>query len=331
MEALERLFGQLLDLSRLDAGVLRPEVRAVALQPVLTRIARDFAAQANAAGLAFRTVPTGITVLSDPVLLERILRNLAANALRYTREGGIVMGVRRRGRSVRIDVIDSGIGIAPADQERIFEDFVQVGGNANEMRRGHGLGLGLAIVRRLSTLLGHALELESAPGRGSRFSVLAPLAPQHRARSRACDPGPAPVAAEAASELSLRGCHVVVIDDDPAVIAAMQALFATWGADVTAGRSSDEVRRELQQNRVPRTDLIVADLRLAQGASGLNAIAEVRAAPGHDAPAIVVSGDTTDAARAEVAQAGIALLQKPVIAAELNAAAQRALGATVGS
>ncbi len=173
VEALEGLFAQLLDLSRLEAGALRPEQAPVALDPLFARLLADFAPQAAAHGLALRVVPTSCCVGSDPVLLERILRNLLANALRYTRSGGVLLGARRQGHAVRIDILDSGVGIAPADRERIFEEFVQLG-SAPRHADGRGMGLGLAIVRRLCLLLGHRLDLGSTPGRGSRFSVTAP-------------------------------------------------------------------------------------------------------------------------------------------------------------
>jgi signal transduction histidine kinase len=323
VEALENLFAQLLDLSRLDAGALRPDRADVALDPLFERVAADFVPQAAAHGLALRVVATTAVVDSDPLLLERIVRNLVANALRYTRAGGVVIGARRRGSAVRIDVVDTGVGIAAADRVRIFDEFVQVGATARHAG-GRGLGLGLAIVRRLCALLDHPLDVASRPGRGSRFSVTAPrVAP----RRRRIEPMPAQLAAmPPVAGAGFCGRRIVVIDDDPAVVAAMQALFTSWGADVFGGDDAFSALAALGEASV---DLIVADLRLGDGASGLDAIERLRDALGAATPALVVSGDTSEGARAEALAAGVRLLSKPVVAATLKAAAETALTAAV--
>ncbi len=320
VEALEGLFAQLLDLSRLEAGALHPEPASVPLDRLFARLAADFAPQATTHGLLLRVVQTSCCVNSDPVLLERILRNLLANALRYTRSGGVVLGARRRGRTLRIDIVDSGVGIAAADRERIFEEFFQIG-TAPRHADGRGMGLGLAIVRRLCILLGHRLDLASTPGRGSRFSVTAPRAIPRRQRSdpvlaQAARSWTAPVASAFADR------HVIVVDDDPAIVAAMGALFMSWGARVAGGHDAESALAALGEEPA---DLIVADLRLADGASGIVAIARVRDATGEATPALVVSGDTSENARAEARDAGVTLLSKPVVAAALKAAAETAL------
>ncbi len=331
VEALESLFAQLLDLSRLEGGALHPEVRPVALESVLARMQADFAPQAEAAGLALRVRMTSATVLTDPLLLERMLRNLVANAIRYTQAGGIVVGMRRCGSEVRLDVVDSGVGIAAADQERVFDEFVQIPGAAGRLRRGHGMGLGLAIVRRLSDLLDHRLELASMPGHGSRFSIILPRAAAHRARGgQAPLPAAATATAHTASPQPFAGRRVAIIDDDRAVIAAMEALFATWGARVTGAEDAAALLVALEAEPLAKDhpiDIVIADLRLAEQASGLDAIATLRSATGKDIPALVISGDTTDEAREEVARAGVSLLHKPVMATTLLLAAQRALSA----
>jgi two-component system, sensor histidine kinase len=330
VDALEGLFAQLLDLSRLDAGALSPEREVVPLQPLFARLANDFEPQAAAHGLALSLVPTTIAVTSDPVLLERILRNLLANALRYTRAGGVVVGARRRGSSVRIDVVDTGIGIAPELSERIFDEFVQGGSAPQSHVGGRGMGLGLAIVRRLAALLGHALELDSMPGRGSRFSVVVPQA-SARARRREARALPAsPVTSTPAAVFAAR--RIAVIDDDPAVVAAMRALFEAWGARVAGGDSVASVMTELDGHQRgaggpagSAPDLIVADLRLANGRCGIDAVAELRAACGRTPPALIVSGDLGEDARSAVAAAGFTLLSKPLIAASLQSAAALAI------
>lgn len=324
VEALEALFGQLLDLSRLEAGALHPELIPMPLQPLLSRLAADFIPQAAAAGIALRIRSTRLNVVTDPVLLERILRNLVSNALRYTRRGGIVLGARRRGNDVRIDVIDSGIGIAPADQGRIFDEFVQIDGAAGRTRHGHGLGLGLAIVRRLSALLDHRLEMASIAGRGSRFSVTLARAAFHRPRLEPAPAGDIQTLGER-SAIAFANRHIVVIDDDPAVIAAMSALFSTWGAAVIAASDASCASAQLRASggHPPPIDLIVADLRLADGASGLDAVRTLRQTLGYPVPALIVSGDTSDEAAAEAAAASALLLHKPVLAGALSDAAER--------
>ena len=334
VDALEGLFAQLLDLSRLEAGGLKPEHATVELQPLFERLREDFAPQAAAHGLALAFVPTTLAVVSDPVLLERILRNLVANALRYTPTGGIAVGARRSGISVRIDVVDSGIGIPHELRERVFDEFVQGGAAPGHARAGRGMGLGLAIVRRLAALLDHRIELASAPGRGSRFSVVAPRVAVHRLRVDTRRAGSLPAVPLPASA-PFTGRRVAVIDDDPAVIAAMRTLFAAWGASVAGGESAAAVAAEClvlgasDGGRTWRPDLVVADLRLANGGCGLEAVKKLRAIGGCEAPALIVSGDTGEAARAAVAAAGLTLLPKPLLAATLQAAAARALDAAI--
>ena len=324
VEALEHLFAELLDLSQLDAGALRAAPAAFPLRPLFLRLAADFGPQAQAAGLSFRVAPTRLAVVTDALLLERVLRNLLANAVRYTPAGGIVLGVRRRADRVRIDVIDTGIGIADADTTRVFEEFVQLAGAPRKHAGGRGMGLGLAIVRRLAALCGHEVELASAPGRGSRFSIAVPRAP---ALVRVCRSPRARRRMEGLSANTLSGRRVVVVDDDPAVVAAMQALFASWDAKATGGPDASLALATLADDEGgdDAVDLIVADLRLADGNSGIDAIGTLRERLGVDTPAIVVSGDTSAAAEREARDAEVRLLLKPVVAAALKDAAERAM------
>jgi len=319
VEALEALFAQLLDLSRLDAGALTPERCAVPLASLFERLHADFAPLASTRSLALHVVPTRLAAHTDPVLLERILRNLIANALRYTEAGGVVVGVRRRAGGLRIDVVDSGVGIAAADRERVFEEFVQLGRNARNDSRSRGMGLGLSIVRRLARLLDHPLELASVPGRGSRFSITVPPSAARRARADSAN-----VAAAAIADARFDATHVLVIDDDPAVVAAMRALFTAWGARVTGASDASGALGALAAQGAP-PDLIVADLRLAGGKSGVDAISALRSHFALALAALIVSGDTSEAARSEVAASGVTLLAKPVVAATLRRAAERAL------
>jgi CheY-like chemotaxis protein/anti-sigma regulatory factor (Ser/Thr protein kinase) len=254
---------------------------------------------------------------SDAALLERIVGNLVANAVRYTRRGGVVVGVLRRGRELGIAVVDTGIGIAPSEAARIFEEFYQVP-DARVPAGRKGMGLGLAIVRRFADLLEHRVELRSQPGTGSRFMVRVPRAPAPR---RARTSVSAPPLADRPS-VTLAGLLVAVLDDDPTVLDAMRALFSTWRADVAAATSVERLLDEVgRTGRYP--DLVVADLRIAAGADGVDAIVQLRDELGRDVPALVVTGDMSDAAASRVREAGLPLLYKPVDPGTLGEAAVR--------
>lgn len=327
LDALDMQFGQLLDMSRLEAGVLVPARASVPLGALLERINGDFAHQVEAKGLRLVARPTRLAVESDPALLERILRNLVANAVRYTRRGGVVVGARRRGTRVAIEVVDTGVGIAPEDQAHVFEEFYQVRTVVASPDATRGMGLGLAIVRRLAFLLGHEIRLASRVGRGSRFTVLLPRAKDPRASATRDAVQAAAGTQPGVSRRSLAGSTVAVIEDDPASLEAMRALFDTWGALVACGESADAALASLGTlERYP--DLIVADLWLEGGASGLDAIARLRDELGRSAPAIVVSGDTSAEAVHSVRLAGLSLLAKPVVPSALEAAAAALVSTT---
>jgi len=315
VNALEAQFAQLLDLSQLEAGAHRPERSRVALSPLFARVVAEFGPEAEAKGLHLRCVPTRLAVDSDAAMLERMLRNLVANAVRYTSRGGIVLGARRRGMRVSAVVIDTGVGIAPEHGERIFEEFYQV--RCDSTRRGtpSGMGLGLAIVRRLAKLLGHDVTVASRPGAGSCFRIDAP---------RVADAVHAFAATKAdvarAGRASLEGTLVAVVDDDPTAIDAMIELFSVWGAEVVGGRDVHNLLDAL--GRVARyPDLVVADLRLGDGASGVVTVRALRDELGFPVPALIVSGDTSVAAERAARSAGLTLLPKPVVANVLEAVA----------
>ncbi|HSV20786.1 MAG TPA: hybrid sensor histidine kinase/response regulator [Casimicrobiaceae bacterium] len=315
--ALEHQFGQLLDLSRLEAGALHADCSDIELGPLLARVANEYGAQAATRGLALRVVCTSLVVRSDPVLLERIVGNLVANAVRYTRRGGVVLGARRRGHDVAIVVADSGIGIAPFDMSRIFEEFYQVADERAPSAR-KGMGLGLAIVRRFADLLEHRIEVTSEPGRGSRFRVVLPQGARRRVAARS-----AQTAGRTRFE-GLSGRLIAVLDDDPAAIDAMRALFSTSRAEVAGATRVGELLDALGRcARYP--DLVVADLRLGGALTGIDAIAQLRFEFGIAIPAMIVSGDTSLAAAALACEARLPLLAKPVDAVTLQEQACRLL------
>lgn len=313
LESLRALFDELLDISRLDAGVIQPRVRSFALQRLFDLLAREYAPLAARKGLRLSLVSTALAVESDPALLERMLRNLVSNAIRYTARGGVVMGCRRQGACVRIEVWDSGIGIPPEEQERIFGEFYQVraadGGQT-------GLGLGLAIVDRLSRLLRHSVRVTSTPGKGSRFSITLP---------RAQAPGgPAPAPPEAAVPRGLKDAVVLVLDDQPAIRRGMEALLAGWGCRPVSARNAAEALERLRAlGAAP--DFIVADYHLGDGATGPDALARIQAAFARRVPALILTGDTGPESLRAAQASGHVLLHKPVNPARLRAVLARVL------
>jgi len=310
VDALEDLLDALLDVSKLDAGAIQAERRAFPLQPLLERLADEFAPAAEAKGLRFRVVATSLWTESDPTLLGRCLLNLVANAVRYTREGGVVVGCRRRGAQAEVVVADSGVGIAAADQARIFEEFYQAGNPQRD--RAKGLGLGLAIVDRVARLLGHAITVKSRVGRGSVFGVRVPIVAPH--------PGePASAAPETGAQLT--GLRVLVIDDEPDVRAALDGLLQRWGCSVETASSSEEA---LSVGRAP-LELVLCDLRLGEGESGFDVLERLKARWGTSLHGIVVTADASPERIADAHARGYPLLRKPVRPAKLRALVEQLL------
>jgi len=313
VEALERLFSALMDISKLDAGAVAPVRAPLPLAPLFARIERQFAPLAAGRRISFRVVPTRVCIDSDAVLFERILANLVGNAIRYTERGGVVVGVRRRAGQLRVDVVDSGIGIGVAHHDRIFDEFYRADGRQGS--GGHGMGLGLAIVRRLAHLLDHSLTLKSEPGRGSRFSIAAPRAADAAAREVRRG------ARDRDRATALSGALIVVVDDEAAVVDGMRACFAQWGAVVLGAGSAEEALAAVgAAGAYP--DLIVADYRLADGELGTSVIARLRDDLGMPTPALLVSGDASDEAIAAMRGSALQVLLKPVIPEELRVVAE---------
>jgi two-component system, sensor histidine kinase len=308
ISGLDGLFASLLDVSRLDAGVIEGRPAVLELQPLLARICRDLQADALAKDIVLRLAPTNASTRSDPVLLERILRNLIGNAVRYTDRGGVLVGARRRGGLISIEVWDTGRGIAPEQQDVIFEDFYQVADP--DRTGGAGLGLGLAIVRRLTEILGHELTLHSALGRGSMFRLAVPRVAITAQMAASSLPAAAPPA-------DPERAFILAIDDEAPIRVAMSELLSSWGYRVGVARGGAEALAKLAS--WPTPDLIVCDYRLARGESGLDAIARLQTAVGTLVPAIVVTGETApDQLRAVLG--GYPILHKPLAPPKLRAA-----------
>jgi signal transduction histidine kinase len=323
LAALETMFGRLLDVSRIDAGAVQPHWDLVPLAPLLRRLADEWAADAEARGLRLvvRIADPGAMTVTDPLLLERVLRNLLANAVKYTRQGGVLLACRTRhgadGRpQLRLEVWDSGVGIAPADQERVFEEFYQVG-NPGRSRSG-GMGLGLAIVRGLVRVLGLRLVLRSRPGRGSVF-MLEGLVPS----------GAVPQAA-AASRAALRrlaGARVALLEDDEEVRDATRRLLQSWGCQVIEGADADTLLALAEPGALPQA--LIADIRLAGGREGPQEAERLMAAWGLRLPLLLVSGESAGSAFAAARAAGQTCLTKPVSPARLRAWLEQVLRAAL--
>jgi CheY-like chemotaxis protein/anti-sigma regulatory factor (Ser/Thr protein kinase) len=288
---------------------------------MLDRLRMDFEPEAFERGLTLRIVPTTVYLFSDPVLVERILRNLVSNAIRYTKAGGVLVGARRRGKEVSLEVWDTGIGIPPEQQDRVFEEFYQLANPERNSKK--GLGLGLSIVKRLVHLLSAQVDLRSVPGRGSVFKVRLPLGVRP-----AVDPARKMKAATAPGDLS--GRVIVVVEDEAAVLEGMRVLLEGWGAEVVAGASIRETMAEVEPlTRAP--DLIVADYGLRDGNVGTQAIAALRERFKSRIPAIIVSGSTTPAHVDEAKAMDAHLLLKPVMPAKLRTLIHFKLHQSVGS
>ena len=322
VNSMESLLKGLLDLSRLDSGTVDVQRRRVKLQPLLEAVTNHEMESARHKGLRLRIRPTDATVWTDPVLLEQVLRNLVGNAIRHTTQGGVLVGMRRRGNAWVLQVWDSGPGIEPADQQRIFEAFVQLSNPARE--RSQGLGLGLAIVQRAATLLDHAVGVRSVVGRGSVFSVTMPAATLAHGVGHRTGNGNGIAASDSTLQAGPTGAstalpaiparRVLVIEDDRGLRDTLVSLLQSWGvAEVHAGDSLASV------SALPAGcwDLVVSDHRLGDG-TGREVIAHLRSAqPG--LPALILTGDTSPEQLAELARSGLPVLHKPFRSEKMRA------------
>jgi len=312
VRAMSGLFGGLLDISRLDAGVVEVHKSAFPIQPLLERVCRDYEPQAREKNIRFRLQRCSLWVHTDVVLLERVTRNIIANAVKYTDNGKVLIGCRR-GKQLKIQVYDTGRGIPLAEQSLIFQEFYQL--DNPERDRNKGVGLGLAIVKRLTTLLDHPLRLKSTLNKGSRFSVEVPISePQLSGSFFRMEVD--------ASSLQLGSGLVLVVDDELAIQTAMQSLLKSWGYDVITAASCDEMlSRTAHRHDIPR--LIICDYRLRAHEKGIEVIERLRSEYNEDIPGMLITGDTAPDRLKEAQESGFVLLHKPVQNAKLRAAIAR--------
>lgn len=302
---LGKLLNSLLDVSRLDAGIVEAKPRPVAIREVFDGLRRETEPMARNKKLNLRIAPSGLWIMADPVLLQRVLSNIVVNAIRYTENGRVTVGCRRRGNDVAIQVWDTGIGINERQLPHIFREFYQVENVRRDQEQ--GLGLGLAIVKRSADLMGAAIEVKSKPGKGSLFSVVLP---------RCTQPAACMAQAEEAAHTPPPGLGVLVIDDNQAILNATEALIASWGHRALVARSLDAAVTRAKHYR-GQIDLILADYRLAENTTGPDAIRAVNAILPAPVKAAIITGDTDPERIQEAMASGYQLLHKPLAPAAL--------------
>jgi signal transduction histidine kinase/CheY-like chemotaxis protein len=312
--AASEMLTTLLDFSRLEAGVVKSQPKPFLLQPLLAQLEQEFGLQADARELVYRTRETSLAVVADPNLTDLVLRNFISNAIRYTDKGGVLVGCRQRGDAVVVEVWDTGMGIADDQHSEVFKEFHQLGNPERDRRK--GLGLGLAIVERISAAMGAKVTLRSVPGRGSVFRLWLEGCPDDTVEDNHHQP----------SNKSLQGMRVLVIDDEEPVRVGMQELLGSWGCTcylADAVSSALQCVALLPMDEQP--EVILADYRLREGATGGQAISALRAyltMRGHQEPlpAIIITGDTAPERIREARSTDAMLLHKPVSASALQQA-----------
>lgn len=308
LESVEEIIAALLDISRLDAGALKPEISSFRLDELFTQIKGDFAPQAQEKNLSFRVVHTHFNVRSDRRLLRRLLQNLVSNAIKYTKNGKVLLGAQRRNGQIIVRVLDTGIGIPENKHRVIFHEFHRLDQGA---RTAKGLGLGLSIVERIARVLEHRINVISKPGKGSAFSVELPIATA------------APVSVQedatpARSAALFHGQTILCIDNEQQILQGMEALLKGWGCRVLTALDLDTARAAIAASEEPVFGLL-ADYHLDHGATGLDAIAALREELGPEFPAALITADRSAGLRDSAKAQGISLLNKPLKPAALRA------------
>lgn len=303
-----RLLNALLDVSELEVGAIKPRYEDFSINNIFTSIFQSFAPLAKDKNLQFRIVPSSITVRSDPDLLERILGNYMSNAIRYTEAGSVMMGCRKRGNKVSIEVWDTGCGISEDQMPNIFEDFYQI--ENKERDRSKGLGLGLALAKRLSLSLNHTIECKSSLGSGSCFSVLVEIGEAKNSE----------VQLEAISNImDLTGARILLVEDDIDVLKASIQLMESWGCIVDSGRDLDEIKNIIRSPDYLLPNIIVADNRLPGDASGVDVVKLVQQELESVIPSIIITGDVERSHIQSIKEKGLPVLLKPIQPAKFRA------------
>ena len=317
VDALEGLFSELLDITRIDSGVIEVHPQHFAVDDILRKLRLHFEPSAFEKGLALRLRGGFRVVFADPLLVERILRNLVSNAIRYTNDGSVLVSCRQRGDRILLQVWDTGLGIAESEQGHVFDEFYQVPNTPKvspDQRK--GLGLGLAIVKRLADLMEAPLTLSSVSGQGTVFTLALPVGRALRPSALLSVPG-----GKGPSAITLAGRRIVVVEDEPAVRAGLEVLLSGWGARIDAFQSVAASREwaDASDAVADRPDLLIVDYRLEEGLTGVDAIKALRARFGASIPAILVTGSTMTGHEQEATEQNFHLLIKPVVPNKLRA------------
>ncbi len=318
--AMSGMLNTLLDINQIEAGTVRANISNFAVGDLLERLRDEFAYHAEAKRLLLRFVPTSLSIVSDPRLLEQILRNLISNAIKYTANGKILIGCRRHGSRLRIEIWDSGVGIDSADLQAIFEEYHQVNNDARE--RSRGLGLGLSIVKRLGNLLDHHVDVRSIPGKGSVFAVYV--------EALVRQPTMRPVTSLDAKPGEERCGEILVIEDDPEVRELLSILLGDDGHHITMARNGADALK-IGANATIKPDLILSDYNLPGGMNGVEATGKLRAQIGRAVPVIILTGDISTAALRNIAGHDCEQLNKPVKPKTLLQSIKRMLATPVAS
>ncbi|MGQ4275154.1 hybrid sensor histidine kinase/response regulator [Terrihabitans sp. B22-R8] len=308
LQSVEEIFSTLLDISRLDAGALKPDITTFQVGDVLRPLELEFRPLAEAKNLRLRVIGSQYWVSTDRRMLRRLLQNLLSNAIKYTQSGSVLLGCRRRGDRLSIEIMDTGLGIAPSKQKLIFKEFQRLDSGA---RIASGLGLGLSIVERLARVLDIPLRMTSIVGKGTNFRIDLPVsvAPAFITIK--------PPAVTATSSLVLTGTRVLCIDNEVAIIEGMRILLTGWGCHVEDARDLDQALRVLNAAAAP-PDVIIADYHLDHG-NGVEAVREIRKHLGLNIPAVLATADRSSAVREAAQRDGLTVLHKPVRPASLRA------------
>ncbi len=320
LQVMSGMLNTLLDINQLEAGVVKPEIAVFAIDTMFDRLRTEFGYHVAARELGWRVAGSGLHIRSDPRLLEQVIRNLLWNSVKYTSHGKILLGCRRRGDKLRIEVWDTGIGIPEEHLQAIFEEFHQVGNAARE--RSLGLGLGLAIVQRIANMLGHAIDVRSRPGKGSVFAVEVPLA------------GDMPGVLSSSERQAEEGTAgdrstVMIVEDDPMVREMLELLFKGEGHRTVSVADGGKAL-ELTASGTVEPDIVIADYNLPGGLSGLQTIAELRRALHREIPAIILTGDISTGTLRKIVQERCSHLNKPANAEELTRLVRTSLAAQHG-
>ena len=311
--AMSGMLNTLLDINQIEAGTVKANLVDFDIDDLLRGLRDQFDYHAQAQHLVFTVMPCSLRVHSDPRLLEQIIRNLLANAFKYTREGRVLLGCRRRAGKLRVEIWDTGIGIPESEFQAIFDEYHQVDNPARE--RALGLGLGLSIVRRLGVLLGHPITVQSRPGVGSVFAVEVPLAaPANAPMASLAPPLPPPARAGARPH---QGATILAVEDDGEISDLLCQLLRDLGYRVAAASRADAAMALVVQKGL-RPALIIADYNLPGGVNGLQMVANLRDAVRAQVPAVILTGDISTAMLNDIAHDGYSLLHKPVKFAELS-------------